>query len=341
MESGSAERRWATELSAPKATLSRKWVGYFLFGIIAIFISQGFDLPAWAQTCGGTVKCRCGDTLIADRTLANDPIVQSACPDDGLIIGASGVTLDLRTKAIKGSGNGVGVFVPAGVHDVTITGRPPGRVQFFGTGIHIAPGASQVTVSGVQAYYHTGDGILIEGDHNTIINSPGRHDGNNGLTVLDGNNNVITGLNNEYNGDNGFFVRGHFNELIANKASENDKNRQGQGIGIEVIGDNNIIRLSELTKLNTHGIVVVGDNNFLEGNSTAKHKLNGITVTGDNAVLINNKATNGKTAPQSIGILVQGNGDPFASSGNTSDQGVCRIYGVTGQGVCNKIAVAP
>jgi hypothetical protein len=312
-----------------EVTMPRRWITGLLFAIFTILMGLVFDLPVSAQTCGGTVKCSCGNTLVADRRLAGDPILVNPCPGDGLIIGVSGVTLDINSKALKGSGTGVGVLVPAGVHDVNIVGRPPGRVIQFGTGIKIADGASHVTVREIQAYYNTGDGILIEGDHNSIISSPGRHDGNNGLTVMNGNHNVITGLNNEYNGDNGFFIQGHFNEIISNKASENDKNKQGHGNGIEVIGDNNIIRLNWLSKLNTNGFIVVGNNNFLEGNLTTKHKLWGYTVTGDNAVLINNKATEGTD-----GILVQGSGDPFASSGNTSNRGQCVIYGVTGQGVC-------
>jgi hypothetical protein len=146
---------------------------------------------------------------------------------------------------------------------------------------------------------------------------------------MNGNYNLITGANNEYNGDNGFLVQGNFNELTANKASENDKIKQGHGNGIEVIGDNNIIRASWLSKLNTNGIVVVGNDNYLEGNLTNKHRRIGITVTGNNAVLINNKATEGTD-----GIIVEGSGDPFDSSGNTSNRGACIIYGVTGQGVC-------
>jgi hypothetical protein len=305
---------------------------------VGILIGPLFEWPALAQTCGGAVKCRCGDTLIADRILGSDPVVSNTCPADGLIIGASGITLDFKTKAIKGSGKGIGVLVGIGVRDVTITGRPPARVQGFGTGIKIAEGASEITVTGVQVYYHAGDGIVVEGDHNTFINSPARHNGNNGFLVLNGNYNVIIGANNEYNGDNGFLVQGHFNEVIANKASENDKNRQNDGIGIEVIGNNNIVRLNQLTHNNTHGIVVVGDNNFLEENSTNKHKRNGIMVDGDNAILIKNKAANSKNATtQSIGIRVVGIGDPFRSGGNMTNDDECVIYGITGQAVCEKV----
>ena len=329
MKLSNPARQLAKRLMIPRIRVS----GFF-FGIVALFISVVFVLPASAQTCGGAVKCSCGDTLLDDRTLTDDPILTAVCPGDGLIIGASGVTLDLKTKILNGSGNGAGVLVLAGVDDVTITGQAHniGRIQGFGTGIRIAAGASHVTVTGVQAYYNTGDGILVEGDHNTIISSPGRHNGNHGHAVINGHHNVIAGANNEYNGDNGFFVRGDFNELIGNLASENDKIRQGHGNGIEVIGHNNIIRLSKLSKLNTNGIVVVGNDNYLEGNTTNKHKLYGITLKGARAVLINNKATN----TTNKGILVEGTGAPFASRGNISDKGVCVIYGVTGQGVCTR-----
>ena len=192
--------------------IRQTWASRFLFGVVALFISVVFVLPASAQTCGGAAKCSCGDMLLGDRKLTDDPILTTVCPSDGLIIAASGVTLDLKTKILNGSGKGAGVLVLDGVVDVTITGEAHnvGRIQGFGTGIRIAGGASDITVIGVQAYYNTGDGILVEGDHNTITSSPGRHNGNHGHAVMNGNHNVIMGANNEYNGDNGFFVKGDF-----------------------------------------------------------------------------------------------------------------------------------
>jgi hypothetical protein len=69
----------------------------------------------------------------------------------------------------------------------------------------------------------------------------------------------------------------------------------------------------------------------LISNAATKQKGDGIRVDGDDAVLTNNKVT------ESRGILVQGdNGNPGASSGNVSNRGVCMIYEVTGQGICDK-----
>jgi hypothetical protein len=319
---------WVKNKIKKEAKMFQTRLGAVLMSVLAN-VAMGLSIaPAGAQTCGGAVKCRCGDTVIADRRLGGDPILSTVCQGDGLTIGTSGVTLDVNSKKLRGSGTGIGVLVAAGVQDVEIIGSP-GRIQEFGTGIKVADGASHVTIRDIQAYYNTGDGILVEGDYTSVISSPGRHNGNNGHTVMNGNYNLITGANNEYNGDNGFLVQGNFNELTANKASENDKIKQGHGNGIEVIGDNNIIRASWLSKLNTNGIVVVGNDNYLEGNLTNKHRRVGIKITGNNAVLINNKATEGTD-----GIIVEGNGDPFDSSGNTSNRGACIIYGVTGQGVC-------
>jgi len=53
----------------------------------------------YAGTCGGVVQCNCGDTLTSSQTMWYD----LNCPDDGLVINTSHVTLDCNESMIKGS----------------------------------------------------------------------------------------------------------------------------------------------------------------------------------------------------------------------------------------------
>ena len=302
----------------------------FVIIVSAIFISFMFYSQAVAAPCGDGIKpCACGDTLMADRTLVQsrksaDPVI-GRCQGDGLIIGQSGVTLSLNGGAITGSGGSVGVLIAPGVDGVTIRG---GRIQEFGIGISTSPGSTTTgsIIQGISAYRNDDYGIFLEGDDNQVNVSPARHNGIHGVAVF-GNGNTLQGSNNEYNGRHGYFVQGDSNQLIGNSASENSGN------GIQVDGANNILRQNRMTKLNATGIFVTGGSgNELIGNFATKQRIYGIRVTADDAVLRNNKVT------ESTGILVTGSsGTPADSSGNVSNRGVCSIYGVTGQGICDKI----
>jgi hypothetical protein len=295
--------------------------------VSATLMSFIFYSPARAGNCGGSTPCACGDTLTLSRTLTGaDSVTSSKCPADGLIIGQSGITLSLNGRTINGSSDSVGVLISAGIDGVTIRG---GRIQDFGRGISTSDLSTTngSTIAGISAYSNGEYGIYLEGNQNQVNASPARHNGVYGTVVI-GDYNTLSGSNNEYNGFDGYNVQGDFNELIGNSASENAK--LGAGNGITVIGDDNTLRLNRMTKLNTHGIVIQGNRNVLINNAATKQKGDGIRVDGDDAVLTNNKVT------ESRGILVEGNGDPKASSGNVSNRGVCIIYGVTGQGICDK-----
>jgi hypothetical protein len=75
-------------------------------------------LLIWAAPAGAT-HVECGDVITQDTTLDSDLV---NCPGDGVVIGASGVTLDLAGHTIDGTGaNGVdGVNNRAGHDGVTV-----------------------------------------------------------------------------------------------------------------------------------------------------------------------------------------------------------------------------
>lgn len=61
---------------------------------------------------GERVPCGCGDVVVSDTRLRpGDPVVEGACPADGLILraapAASSLTLDLGGLELRGRGAGV------------------------------------------------------------------------------------------------------------------------------------------------------------------------------------------------------------------------------------------
>ena len=71
----------------------------------------------------------CGTTVVSNLKLNHD----LTCTEDGLIVGAHGITINLNGHTIAGSGSGVGISV-IGRTNVSIKG---GIVQNFATGVQV------------------------------------------------------------------------------------------------------------------------------------------------------------------------------------------------------------
>lgn len=93
-----------------------KWVG-MMVGVIAL------GAPAARATD------LCGTTVTDNVRLSQD----LSCSGDGLIVGTSGIRIDLNGFTIRGSGAGIGVTV-SGRSDVTITG---GTIRQFAFGMRV------------------------------------------------------------------------------------------------------------------------------------------------------------------------------------------------------------
>lgn len=105
--------------------------------------------PANAGRCGDDVNgrrvaCGCGDTVVSDTVLRpGDPVVQTRCPLDGLLVradlDASSIRLDLAGLTLRGSGVASGIDVKYGGTDgAQIVGAPPGQhgvIEGFGIGL--------------------------------------------------------------------------------------------------------------------------------------------------------------------------------------------------------------
>ena len=100
-----------------------------------MLVGMWVPAPAPAKLCGdnvgGTdVPCACGDTVVSDVVLANDPVTTMVCTGDALVVRAAadaahGVTIDLAGKTLRGNGHGTGVWLVYG---------GPGGARLLSTG---------------------------------------------------------------------------------------------------------------------------------------------------------------------------------------------------------------
>jgi hypothetical protein len=147
--------------------------------LIATGVCVWLVRPATAALCGDDVSgrdvpCACGDIVVSNLTLGDDPIVTATCPSDGLLIDArnatSGLVIDLRGLTLRGSGRGSGLWVldggPGGArvtssHGIaTIEGFQDGVIARGNNGLGVL---EQVRVSRVKR-----DGVRVQGEGYTI-----------------------------------------------------------------------------------------------------------------------------------------------------------------------------
>jgi parallel beta-helix repeat protein len=167
----------------------------FAFGALcSAFALAAFLVPGSSQARPSDVSC--GGTITTNTTLASDLI---NCPDNGIVIGADNITLDLNGHTIGGDGVPVescpegascdlGIDNSAGYTGVTIK---DGAVQGFDVGVLVL-GASANRIQRLASASNAGFGLILGDssesrlDHNTSVD-----DGISGILMVDSNDNRI------------------------------------------------------------------------------------------------------------------------------------------------------
>jgi large repetitive protein len=147
-----------------KAALARLGVGVLLAG----------GLTAVTGGLAQASALHCGDVITVNTRLGSDLV---NCPDNGLVIGADNIALDLNGHVIDGDGTpvpscppdtacDVGVDNSAGHSHVTIKG---GSIRQFDTGVLVLGGAAGDHIRRL-AVSHTGTvGIVVDQTTRTVI----------------------------------------------------------------------------------------------------------------------------------------------------------------------------
>jgi large repetitive protein len=266
--------------SSPKTALSRVMVlALVVAGITALGIG-----PALASHVG------CGDTITADTTLDSDLV---NCPNNGIVIGADNITLDLNGHTIDGDGTpiatcpegdrcDVGVANLAGYDRLTVMG---GTIRQFGVGIWVAGGAAHNRLYQLAVSDNTDFGVIVAESTDSVIEKTSMSDnGISGLILADSRRALVA--RNSVSGSNGYAV-----VLFAvedSRIQNNKLNGNDHGIAVFDGSSHNTVRRNAVAHSGGSAIDIGGEG--VAANHVEHNRLrdNGdgiiLTETSDNVI---------------------------------------------------------
>ena len=262
-------------------------------------------------TIGGT-----GNTLETDLPVSTVATFGGKVPLGIKVFGGDNVSV--LDNVMDDSGFGVfnvGITIQGGA--VTASDVTDNTVEDSAEhGIHLKAGADGWVVVGNTLGDNgasPGDGILVDGDDNTIgpLNTIVDNDGN-GVHVT-GNDNVVIGNLIAGNLAGGVRLTGDAsdNTVVGNTINLNGVGSDGDGVYIGVAPDNNLIYgntieenegdgvhvaaagnkiIGNVIKENDTGVNVYSSNNLIINNFAKKNRENGYYIGGDNNLFITNEA---------------------------------------------------
>jgi large repetitive protein len=245
----------------------------------------------------------CGETITADTTLDGDLL---DCPNNGIVIGADEITLDLNGHRIKGDGKEFAACPDREICDVGLVNDghdgvkvKGGSTREFGVGVLIA-GASDNRVRDISSsknvffgavvagstrseiragsFSHNippeGDGIgLFGSDHITIAGNSIQDNPGPGIHVADSTDNLIKGNRLSGNGP----------AILVEGANRNEmrENRVSRGGGILVgPGNRNVIARNHVSRAQ-ESISATGRENLIARNVVVDARGRGISLGVD------------------------------------------------------------
>ena len=233
----------------------------------------------------------CGAVLTHDTVLAGD---LTGCAGDGLIIGASGITVDLAGHTISGTraAGSVGIR-DVGFDRVKILnggiGPVGAAVPGFDVGVALTGGANHNQLRGLSVFDNASDGIAISGSSgNRIEGSTVSDNDAHGIVLRDSTGNLLRGNRVNANNQSGSpvdevgniaLIDSERNRVLANDMSVSN------ATGILLRGaDHNVIARNLSGSIGSdgnggYGIALFGsDRNQVRGNTAAENVLGGIFV---------------------------------------------------------------
>jgi parallel beta-helix repeat protein len=166
---------------SPKAALSRV--------LVLALVVAGFTVLGSGQAVASHVSC--GDTITTNTTLDSNLL---NCPNNGIVIGADNITLDLNGHTIDGDATpvdpcpegetcDVGVDNSAGHSGVTMEG---GSVRQFSLGVLVEGGAARNRLHQLAVSDTTDIGIFVADSTDSVIDKTSMSDpGVVGLVLVD------------------------------------------------------------------------------------------------------------------------------------------------------------
>jgi parallel beta-helix repeat protein len=235
--------------------------------MVLALVVAGFTALGSGQALASHVSC--GATITADTTLDSDLV---NCPNNGIVIGADNITLDLNGHRIDGDGEltedcGDDEICDAGVVNdghsrVTIQG---GSLREFAGGVFVL-GASGNRLRHLSASRNMFVGLLIVESTATQVKQNSASDNGpttdaNGIVLFASHNNQIEHNTVSRNGHQGIFIgESDHNRIAGNLVADNSV------AGIAMEADNHNELSGNRVRRNGDGIIVIGDGNTITRN---------------------------------------------------------------------------
>jgi large repetitive protein len=237
-----------------------------------------FAVAPEASGGGGTPISTCGQVVTTNAFLTTN---LGPCPGSGIVVGASGITIDLKGFVVKGDRSG---------HD----------------GVSDTGSFDKVTLkNGVVRNFF--DGVFATGDDVTISNLVASGNLNMGIQVLGGASTSVKSSSSSGNGFDGIDIccTGASPSVTATTVAGNGS------FGIFIEGASASVRSSVVTGNGGDGIRIFGASASIKSSTVSGNDLDGVSVDGDAAKLVGNRMeANGYPAGASdgngVGIVVTG-----------------------------------
>jgi hypothetical protein len=267
-------------------------------------IARGNDDPANCQPssicpaaasksvkAGVTPITTCGQVVTTYALLTQD----LTCAGTGVIVGASGITIDLNGHVLKGNGSAYGIY-DNGYDKVAIKN---GVVRNFVLGVNAVNSSTNVVVSKVVAAGNTNHGIYIEGASASVDSSNASGNVQSGVQI-NGASVSIRSSTAAGNGTHGIWVTGEGASIKSSSALGN------AGTGFVLwSGQMDSVVSSTAAGNGAYGVNVAGGAAGASVNSTtaSANGSDGIVVSGDNLAITGNRAeANGFPGGSSDGL---------------------------------------
>lgn len=243
----------------------------------------------------------CGATITQSTVLHNDI---GPCQNDGLVVAASNITLDLNGHRIFGNGGQIVVHQAAAVRILNQTGVlvTNGRVDHFYHGVRVTRGSRNQLTGLLVSDNLGGNGIVLENSSDNLVsgNEVVRNGGFSGIATFDSvalpagsARNTITGnsvrTNNASGGTNGIAIENGLGHVVLGNTVETSAR---DGISLFAPADNNTIQHNSVSGNGTNGINVRNGStgNVVQRNVVTANVQRGILVAGQSNRILSNVA---------------------------------------------------
>jgi large repetitive protein len=321
---------------------SRMFASAVVAAIVILVPACGGDDKASTSPAAKAVHVNCGETITVDTTLDSDVV---NCPNNGIVIGADDITLDLNGHTVAGNGQpvkpcpketcdvgllndghdgvavrngsvrdfGVGVFIGK-ARDARVLGISSSRNLLFGIVVDSSARSLVRSSSASGNVGPDGDGMGVFGSHHVrILHNSFRGNGQLGIHVAESSTHILIDQNVISSNPTAIALEANRNEVSRNLVSRN-----GNGIGVE--GNRNVVRENRVDRSRGDeggfGIPLArGDHNLIARNSIRDTQASGISVgfePGAGNVVRGNRIR----GPGEAGVLVDSKGRNTLVLGN-------------------------